>query len=290
MAWLTDGVAQHLIKTIMNAFFTPDPEAVRSLSLHQLTALDAPPAELIAIAGRLGCSHVCLFTFVPEQAQHVYPCVTPGELPVLADALSAASVELGNLEVFPLDSDASAARFEEALATGAALGASRATAHVHGANLQEAILRFGEFCDRAAGHGLKAGLEFNGFSAVRDAATAEAVVRGAARANGEVVLDLLHLVRSGGSMEQVAQLADLIGYAQLCDGPMQVPDGARWREAVGERLLPGEGEFPLKKLLQPLRLDTLIEVEVPQTAARKAGVSALERARRAVEASRRIVG
>jgi len=281
----------------MNAFFVPGASHTRSLSLHQLTALDAPPARLIAIAGELGFSHVSLFTFVPEAARHVYPLVSAADVPALADALQQASVRLCNLEVFPLDSDAPAARFDAALATGAKLGASRATAHIHNipmtdlnaTDLKTATARFASFCDQAAGHGLKAGLEFNGFSAVKNAETAEAIVRGAARANGEVVLDLLHLVRSGGSAKQVAQLADLICYAQICDGPLHIAEDARWREAVSERMLPGEGAFPLRNLLEPLRPDTLVEVEVPQTAARKAGVSALERARRAVEASRRLL-
>ena len=260
-----------------------------SLSLHHLTALDTTPAELIRIAGQLGCSHVCLFTYVPAQVRHMFPLVTDAQRPALKDALAAANVALGNLEVFPLDAEALPEDFRAALATGAALGASRATAHIHTPDLPTAIARFGDFCDLAADYGLKAGLEFNGFSAVRDATTAAAIVRAAGRPNGEIALDMLHLMRSGGTAADVASIADLIGYAQLCDGPLFLPENARWREAIEERMVPGEGEFPLAQLLAPLGADTLFDVEVPQTAARKAGISAHERARRAVAASRAIL-
>jgi len=256
------------------------------LSLHQLTALDASPEELVAIAGDLECSHVSLFTFVPELARQHYPLVSRHDVPRLRDALDKAGVALGNVEVFPLETDAMPEAFRASLATGAALGASRATAHVHATDLQTAIARFADFCDLAAGFGLKAGLEFNGFSAVRDCATAGAIVRAAARPNGEVALDMLHLFRSGGTVADVAAVADLVGYAQICDGPLLLPIIARWREAIAERMLPGEGEFPLPQLIAALHDDTLLDVEVPQTAARQAGVSAPERARRAIAATR----
>ncbi len=269
----------------MNGFFSA--EAGRHpLSLHHLTVLDAAPLELIDIAARLGCAQVGLFTFMPAAVRHLYPLVGPQDIAQLAEALAEAHVRVGNLEVFPLDRDDEPARFDEALATGAALGAQRATAHIHSADLPAATLRFRDFCDRAAGRGLKAGLEFNAFSAVGDAATAAAIVRAAGRANGEVALDMLHLVRSGGGPADVAEIADLVFYAQICDGPAETAPENRFREAIGDRMLPGEGAFPIAAILAALRPGTLIEVEVPQTAARKSGVSPMERARRAVEASR----
>ncbi len=260
------------------------------LSLHHLTALDASPEALIAIAGSLGCSHVCLFAFVPEQAAHRFPVMAQADESRLRDALAAAEVALGNVEVFPLDSDASPARYRRALALAAALGASRATAHIHAADLQTAIVRFADFCDVAADFGLTAGLEFNAFSAIRDPATAAAIVRSTGRPNGDIALDLLHLVRSGSNVADVAAIADITGYVQLCDGPLNTRESARWHEAIEERMLPGEGEFPLAQLIAPLRAGTLFAVEVPQAAARKAGATAHERARRAVAAARNVLG
>jgi len=271
----------------MNAFFQHWATAPH-LSLHQLTALDVGPLALVEMAGALGCQSVCVFTHVPEAARHIYPVVGPQDVEAVQAALAKAAVSLSNLEVFPLDGGDMAV-FEEGLRVGALLGAKRATAHVHGAEGADAVARFAAFADQAARHGIDAGLEFNAFSAVRDVRTAAAIVRAAGRANGRLVLDLLHLIRSGGGPEDVAAVADLVDFVQICDGPLVVADDQRWREAVGERALPGTGAFPLAALLAALRPGTIIDVEVPQSAARKAGVPALERARRAVEASRAVL-
>jgi sugar phosphate isomerase/epimerase len=275
------------IKTIMNAFLR-DGTRVLPLSVHQLTALDAEPRALIEIAGGLGCASVCLFTHVPEVARHIYPAVGAEDLAAVRAALAEAAVNVSNIEFFPLDGSDTES-FEAGLAVGAALGARRATAHIHGAEGEEAVARFAVFCDQAARHGIDAGLEFNAFSAVRDVTAAAAIVRGAGRGNARLVLDLLHLMRSGGGPDDVAKIADLVDLVQLCDGPLSIADDGRWREAVGERALPGTGEFPLAALLAPLRAGTIIDIEVPQSAARKAGVPALERITRAVEASRAVL-
>src|SRR3546814_20358052 len=85
---------------------------MKRLSLHHLTALDATPAELATIAGRLECQHITLFTHVPEQARAMFPCVMPDDVPALSDALASANVSLCNLEVFPLDQDGGLGRFD----------------------------------------------------------------------------------------------------------------------------------------------------------------------------------
>lgn len=274
----------------MNDFFlSGDAPRERPLSLHHLCALEVTPTELISLAAEAGCDHVCLFTHVPEAARHVYPMVRPADVAALGAHMAASGVSLLNLEVFPLDGTEDEARFDAALATGAALGARRATAHVHAADRATAIARFGRFCDLAARHGIVAGLEFNAFSAVRDIGSAAAVVRAAARANGGLVCDMLHLVRSGGTPDDVAAAADLIGYAQICDGPATIAEADRWHEAIRERMLPGSGDFPIVEALRHLAGDAVIEIEVPQTAARKAGTSARERVTRAVAATRAVL-
>jgi len=259
----------------------------RPLSLHQLTALDATPAELVGIAGALGCARVCLFTHVPGEARHLFPMVTSDKREPVAAALAQAGVRLHNLEVFPLTPNVDLDAFRAGFEVGAGLGAARATAHIHIDDKGTAIDAFGRLCDLAAEYGLAVGLEFNGFSKVRSPTAAAAIVRGAARTNGDIALDFLHAIRSGATVSDVNQIANLVGYAQICDGPLTIAREARWREAIEERALPGEGALPIGAMLAPLRADVVIEVEVPQASAMRAGVPAIERARRAVEAARR---
>jgi sugar phosphate isomerase/epimerase len=260
------------------------------LSVHQLTALDAMPASLIELAGQNGCAHVCLFTHVPQVAQGRYPLVTKAHVPDLLACMEGEGVSLCNLEVFPLDGDEDFAAFERGLETGAALGATRATVHLHNVTgPAESIDRFSAFCDLAAQFGIVAGLEFNAFSGVCDIASAAAIVRAAERTNGQLVCDALHLFRNGGSVAQVMTHADIIGYAQLSDGPLSRPREEWWSEAVRSRELPGEGELPLVDFVAALRDATVIEIEVPRAFDAKAGMDADTRVRRAVEASRAVI-
>lgn len=274
----------------MNDFLsTPAQRSPTRLSLHHLTVLDASPLELIAIAGELGCDHVCLFTHVPDAIAQLFPCVREGDVADLSAALQQSSVTLCNLEVFPLDAAPDWAGFERSLAVGQALGATRATVHIHDIDDREGAMMLARFADLAAGFGIIAGLEFNGFSAVKTLPQAAAILTAANNANAALVCDMLHLMRNGGGPGQIAAERDRIGYLQLCDGPLIRAESDRWHEAIRERGLPGDGAFPLADALAALRPDTIIDIEVPQVAARKAGVPAIDRARRAVDASRRLL-
>jgi sugar phosphate isomerase/epimerase len=56
-----------------------------------------------------------------------------------------------------------------------------------------------------------------------------------------------------------------------------------------ERLVPGEGDLPLRDILAALPADIVIEIEVPQRSLALAGVSPIERLRPCVEAARRLL-
>lgn len=259
----------------------------RVVSLHHLTALDATPAELVSIAHDLDCACVSLFTWVPPHARSRFPLLhdASGVAEVRA-RLRDTGVRVCNLEVFPLAADTPLDTYRDAPALGADLGAMRATAHVQEADPARAADLFGTFCRLAAEYQLQVGLEFTSFSAVRTLAAAAHIVRAAAAANGSIAFDPLHHMRNGGDVAGLAGAA--IGYAQVCDGPLQAPDDL-YAEAVSERAVPGEGAFPLSALLRHIAPDVVIDVEVPQHAARAADVSAFERARRALHGARAVI-
>jgi hypothetical protein len=60
-------------------------------------------------------------------------------------------------------------------------------------------------------------------------------------------------------------------------------------EAMFERMVPGEGELPLRELLSALPKDIVIELEVPRRSLALAGVSPADRLRPCVEAARRLL-
>ena len=109
------------------------------------------------------------------------------------------------------------------------------------------------------------------------------VVSRAGRPNGTILIDALHLARSGGSVAAVAGLdSALIGSIQLCDAPAESPGSSGIiDEARGNRLPPGEGALPLLELLAAVGGDVPLSLEVPMA---RSSLTPLERARRVFEA------
>ena len=58
---------------------------------------------------------------------------------------------------------------------------------------------------------------------------------------------------------------------------------------MSERMVPGEGELPLREILSVLPSDIMLEIEVPRRSLALAGVSPLDRMRPCVDAARRML-
>jgi sugar phosphate isomerase/epimerase len=148
-------------------------------------------------------------------------------------------------------------------------------------------------CDRAALRGLLVTLEFLPWSGIPDAATAWEIVRRSGRRNAALMLDSWHLFRSGGDERSLRGIPGArIGGVQINDAPAEGPGDAE--ESMQARLLPGEGDIPLTRILRALRemgVEAPTGVEVfsaelallpPEEIGRRAGAAgrrALERAR-----------
>jgi sugar phosphate isomerase/epimerase len=128
-----------------------------------------------------------------------------------------------------------------------------------------AIEAFRDICIRAAGGGVRPVLEFMAFTAVQDLDAAMAMVAAVDHPAAAILVDSLHLARSGGTAAQVAGVdRSLIPYVQLCDGPALGPSGvaALADEARHRRLPPGLGQLPLAAFLEATPRVTLsIEVQ-----------------------------
>jgi sugar phosphate isomerase/epimerase len=260
------------------------------LSLHHLTVLDASPLELIDIAAQTGCEQVCVFVH-SSAPQLRFPVVDEGHVEDVRARLTSTGVDVYNLEFFPIAPDVDWGAYDRALGVGAAIGGRRATVHIHDLDQARALASFERFCGLAAGHGLDVGLEFTAFARVSTLEAAVAFIETAGQPNAAVAVDVLHLMRNGSDPASLARIDPrLIGYMQICDGPLSIGADHMMDEAVGERGVPGEGEFPLRAFLGCAPDGVTIDVEVPQSAARLAGVSALDRARRAVAATRALMG
>jgi sugar phosphate isomerase/epimerase len=134
--------------------------------------------------------------------------------------------------------------------------------------------------------GLTLDLEYMVFSGVRSLEEASAIVTAASTPNLKILVDALHWVRAGDSMADLRGSPHL-GYVQLCDGPLVGPEDRDGliQEARTRRLVPGQGEFPLRALLAAMPEDCVASVEVPLPPRREPRAHA----RHLLEATRRLI-
>jgi sugar phosphate isomerase/epimerase len=102
---------------------------------------------------------------------------------------------------------------------------------------------------RAAGHGLRLCLEFFPDSGLPDLPFAQRVVEACGEPNVGVLLDVFHLDRSGGTVEDVRRMPPgAIPGIQISDRMRPAPGTPH--VAMGGRVMPGEGELPIRELVE----------------------------------------
>jgi sugar phosphate isomerase/epimerase len=142
----------------------------------------------------------------------------------------------------------------------------------------------------AGERGLLTTIEFAPAQQVATLADALAVIAFVGRTDFKLLIDAMHFFRSGGSVDQIAALDPaLIGYAQLCDVPLVPVEHDYMKEAMFQRMAPGQGELPLAAFVAALPRDIPIGLEVPMLAAAEAGTMQIAVLRPAVEAARRLL-
>ena len=259
------------------------------ISLAQLTLTDASPEELVDIAAELGCHHVCLFPAVPIQSPMSVPTVTGA--PAARDLrrlIDGRGLSVANVEAVFCSPAVSPQAFEKTMEIGAILGAQRISCLNMHPNFSAAVEQLGEFCTLAAGYGLVVAVEWTRRSETRSLPEALRLVQAVGVPSLGLVVDVLHLMRNGGVPADLASVPPgTIHYAQMSDGPLQMPGNQQAHEARFDRQFPGEGEFPLMEFVKILPPDIVVAIEAP--AQRLASLPPLERARRAVDGTRRVL-
>lgn len=257
------------------------------LGLAHLTALDLPPTELVKEAGRAGFRSVGLRLHPAMAGGAAYPArIGSCAYRELHAVLAGEGVRLHEVEFIPLVPEIDVPSLAGVLETGARLGAAAVTVSGDDPDAARLGASFAALCDLAAEFGLRADLEFMRWRAVGTLAQALAVLRQADKPNGAILVDALHLNRSGGQPGDLRDVpACFLRAAQLCDAAPAMPaPEAVIAEAREGRLLPGEGGLPLPALLAALPADVALSVETPVR-----GLDAKARIAAAYAATRRLL-
>lgn len=255
-----------------------------TLGLGQLTAIDVDPVEYIAIAAATGCQTVSLFV-TQAGAQSRFPLVTGENCDAVKEQLLATGIQVANVECFMLTPKVNVEDFRAALELGAELGARGATALLYDNDEARVAANLTRLCQMAAEVGLRINIEFMPLAPNwKTLQHTTELIRQLNQPNLGLCIDLLHLIRSGGTPADVAAAdAKLIYSVQLCDSLDLSATADYAMEAGVKRLAPGEGKFPTVEFLKALPAGMPLELEVPQLPERPA----LERVTAIVEAARR---
>lgn len=262
-----------------------------TLSLSPLTILDAAPPDQVVAAAGAGFGAVGI-RVAPAADEKVWPML--GDTPTMRETLvrlADSGVGVLDVELVMLRPELDRTTALAVLDAGHRLGARFVL--TLGYDTDEARLtdHFAWLCDEAAQRGLRPGLEFMKYCPVQTLDAAVRIVRAAGHPAGCVLVDALHLRRSGGRPDDLVGLdPNLLPYGQLCDGPLDPvwPSDERARaESRTGRLLPGDGEFPLAELVAALPAGGALSVEAPVAAL--AGQPPAERAQRARAAANRVL-
>ena len=160
------------------------------------------------------------------------------------------------LDVEPIiPSDGRADNGEALIGVAAELGAPFVLFASRLTETAASVERFGRLCEHARPAGVTVVCEFLPIFPVNSLGLAVDIVRRSGATNAGVLVDNLHLSRSGGSVNDVSSYeSDLFPYVQIADAPSTIPTSPAdlaW-EAMKGRSCPGEGTLPIDELLAAL--------------------------------------
>lgn len=246
--------------------------SARTLSLAHLSLVDVAPPRLVEIAAEAGFDAVGLRLWPARDDEARWPLL--GDTAMARETralLRATGLGVVDVEVLRLTDAPDLDAYARVLDAAAELGARFAVVSGFDRDERRLTTNYARLCALAAPHGLRPLLEPMAYSAVSTLAQAVRIATAAGQPQAGVLIDAIHLSRTGGALADVAALDPrLQGYVQWSDAPAAPPPDldAIAAESRTARLAPGDGELPLLELLATLPADAPISVEVPNDAAR----------------------
>ncbi|MEP3438013.1 MAG: sugar phosphate isomerase/epimerase [Hoeflea sp.] len=240
------------------------------VELAHLTALDCAPVAFCALAAATGYQSVSLrMAPVAPGAIHYPLSSKSAALNETRAAITDTGIRISSVEIVSLSPDLDICAVEPLLAAGAELGATGLCVTGDDGQTSRISETFARLCELAHGYGINVDLEFMRWRPVATLQDALAVVSAAGAPNGFVLIDVLHLIRSGGSAADIARANPAqLRCVQLCDAHAENPAGLDViGEARGGRLPIGDGQLPLAEIIATLPERVSWAAELPTSAA-----------------------
>jgi sugar phosphate isomerase/epimerase len=269
-------------------------KSANALSIDFISVFGLPPIQFVKLAAELECEHISIALTPMPANPHRYPLWSLREDSGLRRDMIAGLQDCG-VSIFMgegflvrpgIDVRAAAADLDHMLELGVA------TVNVLSLepDRNRGLEQLAAFADMALARRMRATLEFLPGLPIGDLAAAVAAVRAVGRPNFQLLLDAMHVFRSGAQPAQLAALDPaLIGYAQLCDAPLLSKSASYADEARHERLPPGEGELPLLEFVGALPSDCVVGIEIPMLDRALRGVGPFDRLKGCVRSARELL-
>lgn len=190
-------------------------------------------------------------------------------------ALAATGLPLLDVEVIWLKPDVSLDPHRKVIDVGAELGARNVLCVSSDPDHARTAAQLFDLCRHAEGSGIRVALEFGIFTEVKNLDSALAVLDRIDHPLKALLIDPIHVDRSGSSIAEIARLDPaLLPYAQFCDAPAERPDPSDFdaviHDAINLREQCGEGALPLAALYHALPPGIPLAVELRSEALRDA--------------------
>ncbi len=265
------------------------------LGIEFISALGMAPVAFLELAAELGCGGVGMALAPFTANPHGYPGWSLRDDAALRRDLIAAvqstgvTIQLGEGFLIRPGSDVNdSARDLDLMAE---LGAARVNILSIDNDVARSIDELGRFTGLAAARGLPVTLEYMAGMGVGTLAVAADAVRAVGRANLSLMIDAMHLARSGGVPADIAALDPaLIGYLQLCDVKDKPIDANYGEEARHNRLKLGEGDLPLAGIVAACPAHIPVGLEAPMLARAELGEGPRERLASSVARAKSLMG
>jgi sugar phosphate isomerase/epimerase len=263
---------------------------MRRLGVEQLTVLGLTPLEFVNLVADLGCNCISTglsgmpgytsFSLRDDKALRREMIAAMRDRGVSISLAEGCLVRPGH-DIRDLAGDFDI--FQE-------LGAERINTVSIDPDLGRSLDQFGMLAEMSAARGMESSLELCPILTINNLTSAVAAVRHVGRKDFTLLLDTMHLGRSGATAAEIAALnPPMIGYVQLCDAPLMPTNPSYMDEATFDRMVPGEGELPLREYLSAVPADVVVSLEVPSRTLEKAGLSLRDRLERCVKAARALL-
>jgi sugar phosphate isomerase/epimerase len=266
------------------------------LGVEMLCVFGMPPVEYVHLVADLGCRYITtgMVGFAPVQTLGYQPFSLRDDAGLRADLLAAmddcdVSISLGEGLLIAPGIDVRS--YAGDLDIMAELRIPRINAVSLEPDRPRTLDELAVLTNLAAERGILTSVEPVPGLAIADLPSALAAVEHVGRAEISLLIDTMHVARSGAGPDDLRALpAERIGHVQLCDVPLQSTREHHYaEEAMYHRMAPGDGELPLAEMLAALPRDRVVGLEVPMRASAEAGVSAYDRIRPCVDNARALL-